>query len=576
MLTQIKIGPRLALAFGLLLALMVVMAATAVVQLRTLAGHTTFFATSVVPSYEAVYEVMTTLSQRRRAEFRHVVSTSAEFIAKTEAEITAFDKAIDAGIEHYEKSLTVDETDRRNTAAIKAAVAAHRATWEPLRVVSAAGATDPVMQARAAEMVLGDSQKAFAKVEADGKTWFDYNTQLSEHASAAAVASERLSTMLLAIGCLIGLMLGSAAAWLISRSITSPLAGAVLAANRVAEGDLTQRIESGQKDETGELLRALARMQDALATTVGSVRTSAEGVATASAQIAQGNQDLSQRTEEQASALQQTAATMTELGQTVRHNADNAQQADQLARSASEAATRGGEVVGRVVDTMKGIHETSRKIADIIGVIDGIAFQTNILALNAAVEAARAGEQGRGFAVVAGEVRSLAQRSADAAREIKSLITGSVQQVDQGSTLVDQAGKSMQELVDSIRRVTDIVGEISAASGEQSRSVGQVGDAVTQMDQVTQQNAALVEESAAAAEGLRQQANQMVEAVGTFRIAGHVAAPVARPAAAIRTRPATTPARPARAAKSDAAPTPARVEDKAASTAEPGGDWSTF
>jgi len=241
-------------------------------------------------------------------------------------------------------------------------------------------------------------------------------------------------------------------------------------------------------------------------------------VATASAQIAQGNQDLSGRTEQQASALQQTAATMDELGSTVRNNADNAKQANQLALGASAVAVRGGGVVGQVVETMKGINQSSRKIADIIGVIDGIAFQTNILALNAAVEAARAGEQGRGFAVVASEVRSLAQRSAEAAKQIKVLISASVERVEQGTAQVDQAGRTMEEIVGAIKRVSDIVGEISAASAEQSSGVSQVGEAVTQMDQATQQNAALVEESAAAAQSLQQQAQQLVEAVAIFKL----------------------------------------------------------
>ncbi len=259
-------------------------------------------------------------------------------------------------------------------------------------------------------------------------------------------------------------------------------------------------------------------MQDNLARVVGAVRVNAESVATASAQIAAGNNDLSARTEAQASALQETAASMEELGATVKQNADNARQANQLALQASGVAVDGGEVVSQVVDTMRGINESSRKIADIISVIDGIAFQTNILALNAAVEAARAGEQGRGFAVVASEVRSLAQRSAGAAKEIKSLINASVERVEHGTTLVDKAGTTMQEVVASIRRVTDIMGEISAASGEQQAGVGQITEAMGQMDRATQQNAALVEESAAAAESLRAQALQLVEAVAVFKL----------------------------------------------------------
>jgi methyl-accepting chemotaxis protein len=275
-------------------------------------------------------------------------------------------------------------------------------------------------------------------------------------------------------------------------------------------------------------------MQASLAGVVSQVRGNAHSVATASAQIANGNQDLSGRTEQQASALQETAAAMDQLGTTVRQNADNAQQANALAQSASTVAIKGSDVVGQVVETMKGINESSRKIADIINVIDGIAFQTNILALNAAVEAARAGEQGRGFAVVAGEVRSLAQRSAEAAKEIKALIGTSVERVEQGSALVDHAGVTMQEIVDSIRRVSDIVGEISTASHEQSTGVSQVGDAVTKMDETTQQNAALVEQSAAAAEGLRSQADQLVQAVAVFKVAHDSVAPAAAAAPAPR------------------------------------------
>ncbi|HWH82265.1 MAG TPA: methyl-accepting chemotaxis protein [Burkholderiaceae bacterium] len=293
-------------------------------------------------------------------------------------------------------------------------------------------------------------------------------------------------------------------------------------ARSVAAGDLSVRIDLRQGDSTS-LMAQLQGMQTSLVKVVSGVRQNSETVATASAQIAQGNQDLSQRTEEQASALQETAASMEQLSATVKQNADNAKQANQLARSASAVAIKGGEVVGQVVDTMKGINDSSRKIADIISVIDGIAFQTNILALNAAVEAARAGEQGRGFAVVASEVRSLAQRSAEAAKEIKGLITASVERVEQGTALVDQAGTTMTEVVSSIKRVTDIVGEISAASTEQSAGVSQVGQAVSQMDQVTQQNAALVEESAAAAESLMRQAQQLVQAVAVFKLAQGVA-----------------------------------------------------
>ncbi|NIF86673.1 HAMP domain-containing protein, partial [Comamonas sp. Tr-654] len=299
----------------------------------------------------------------------------------------------------------------------------------------------------------------------------------------------------------------------IIRSITRPLAQAVAVADRVAAGDLSGDIAVNSRDEMGQLLGALRRMQQSLVKTVTVVRTNAQGVASASAQIAAGNHDLSARTEEQASALEETAASMEQLSSTVKQNADNARQANQMAVSASSVAAQGGEAVTEVVETMKSIDESSHRIADIIGVIDGIAFQTNILALNAAVEAARAGEQGRGFAVVASEVRALAGRSAEAAKEIKALITTSVEHVEHGTHLVDKAGSTMTEVVVAIRRVTDIMGEISAASHEQSSGVSQIGEAVTQMDQTTQQNAALVEEMAAAASSLNHQAQSLVQAV---------------------------------------------------------------
>ncbi len=320
----------------------------------------------------------------------------------------------------------------------------------------------------------------------------------------------------------IAAMAGSLIAWALTRSITRQLGGepdyAASVAREIAVGNLAVEVQIRAGDESS-LLAVMKAMRDSLVQVVSRVRHGSESVAAASTQIAQGNNDLSGRTEEQASALEETAASMEELGSTVKQNADNARQANQLAQSASAVAVKGGEVVAQVVDTMKGINDSSRKINDIISVIDGIAFQTNILALNAAVEAARAGEQGRGFAVVAGEVRSLAGRSAEAAKEIKTLITDSVERVEQGTALVDQAGSTMNEVVSSIRRVTDIMGEISAASSEQSAGVAQIGEAVVQMDQATQQNAALVEEMAAAAGSLQSQAQDLVQAVGVFKLA---------------------------------------------------------
>jgi methyl-accepting chemotaxis protein len=344
-------------------------------------------------------------------------------------------------------------------------------------------------------------------------------------------------------GCIAAVLFGLALAtligmWLI-RAISRPLNAAVKIADGIAAGDLTQRIEVRSSDETGRLMQALKGMNDSLGRIVGEVRVGTDTIATASSQIAAGNLDLSSRTEEQASALEETASSMEELTSTVKQNGDNARQANQLAASASEVALKGGAVVSQVVGTMGSINESAKKIVDIIGVIDGIAFQTNILALNAAVEAARAGEQGRGFAVVASEVRSLAQRSAAAAKEIKTLIGDSVEKVDAGSKLVNEAGTTMDEIVASVKRVTDIMSEITAASREQEAGIGQINQAIAEMDTVTQQNAALVEEAAAAAESLQDQAGNLAEVVSIFKLDGMqstVVTPITRSRPATSTR----------------------------------------
>ena len=328
--------------------------------------------------------------------------------------------------------------------------------------------------------------------------------------------------------------------WMIG-FITRPLQEAVEVADAVAEGDLTKRIEVKSRDETGRMLQALKNMNDSLVRIVTDVRSNTDSITTASQEIAQGNADLSERTESQASSLEETASSMEELTSTVHQNAENAKQANQLAANASDIAVKGGKVVGDVVHTMASISDSSKKIVDIISVIDSIAFQTNILALNAAVEAARAGEQGRGFAVVAGEVRNLAQRSAAAAKEIKELINDSVNKVDVGSKQVDQAGETMNEIVLAVKRVTDIMAEIAAASNEQSAGIEQVNQAISQMDEVTQQNAALVEEAAAAAEAMQEQAGVLMEAVSVFKLEGGRAASRASAAGPAGAKPANRP-----------------------------------
>ena len=413
------------------------------------------------------------------------------------------------------------------------------------------------------------------------------STTTSVNAAAQAQRATLVSIVLMlavgAAGALVGVFL--------SRRIVRPVDDALQLARAIAAGDLTSHVAVAGNDEIAQLLTALTAMQSSLSGVVGNVRANSESVSTAAAEISQGSNDLSVRTEEQASALQQAASSMEQLGSTVRQNAENALSANQLALGASTVARKGGDVVGEVVETMKGINDSSKRIVDIIGVIDGIAFQTNILALNAAVEAARAGEQGRGFAVVASEVRSLAQRSADAAKEIKSLISASVERVEHGTALVDRAGVTMTEIVNSIARVTDIMGEISAASSEQSDGVGQISQAITQMDQATQQNAALVEESAAAAESLRDQAQQLVQVVAVFKldgatsaanasaarpVAGVAARPVVKavPARQPAARPAMKPAgRPAPAARAKAAVPAAAPEVPVAAGSD---DWESF
>jgi methyl-accepting chemotaxis protein len=389
----------------------------------------------------------------------------------------------------------------------------------------------------------------------------EQNAKAAAAGAAALYQSSRAMMLVLVLGsALAGLGLGV----VLTRSLTRQLGGepayASAIAGRIAAGDLTVAVDLRQGDSTS-MLCALKTMRDSLAAIVGQVRAGTDTIASASGQIASGNLDLSARTEEQASSLEETATSMEELTSTVKQNADNARQANQLASSASQVAERGGAVVSKVVDTMSSINDSSKKIVDIIGVIDGIAFQTNILALNSAVEAARAGEQGRGFAVVASEVRTLAQRSAAAAKEIKLLIDDSVAKVDTGAKLVDDAGSTMDEIVASVRRVTDIMGEIASASQEQTAGIEQINMAVSQMDEVTQQNASLVEEAAAAAGSMQDQAARLAQVVAVFKLDAAALVSASAPAAAVTTAPAP------RTSARLAAPRPAARHEA---------DWETF
>ena len=585
--SNLRIGMKLGLAFIAMVLLSLLVGVLALVQLSDVHEDTHDIATNWLPSVHILGEMRATANRLRASEVGLALSESPEEKARLAQDVLAVGKILADQEKVYAPMVTPQEV--KTYEEFKQSREAYMKVQAQLLALAKEGGA----QADTAKLLYGDSQKAFiAMAETIGRL-AKINTDGADKAYKASQASYDAARAMVGAGLALAVAVAVALGWWITRLITVPVDEAVRATREIANGNLAVSLSVRSRDEIGQLLQGLIEMRDKLAAVVSEVRSNAEGVATASAEIAQGNSDLSGRTESQASALEETAASMEQLGSTVRQNADNARQANQLALNASTVATHGGEVVAQVVDTMRGINDSSRRIADIIGVIDGIAFQTNILALNAAVEAARAGEQGRGFAVVAGEVRSLAQRSADAAKEIKSLITASVERVEQGSQLVDQAGTTMEEVVTAIRRVTDIMGEISAASSEQASGVAQVGEAVTQMDHATQQNAALVEQSAAAAASLNQQAQDLVGAVAVFRLtqqhaaAAHapvpqrVAEPVARAAAPVKKVGLST--KPAAAVKSPAVPAPKPAAPLAAPAAKPKpastaneGDWESF
>ncbi|MGE0671721.1 MAG: methyl-accepting chemotaxis protein [Methylibium sp.] len=544
-LSDMKISTRLMLGFAAMAVLMSLLGALAIIKVTAIQGEFADVMDDRYPKIQTAGDIRTVNNEVSLAiRNLFVVSEPADVQAQFDV-IANSSKRTNANLETLKRSITSAQ-GKAALNKLMAARADYRGPRDKVLELLRAGQMDEAKLVLVREVT--PRQVAYmASLDELIQIQENLMTASADEVNAAVSSTiSNVAALLAAAFVVAGLM----ALWII-RSTTRPLAEAAAIARAVAGGDLAMEFAANGKNETGLLLAALHDMKTRLAAIVSEVRRNAEGVATASAQIAQGNNDLSSRTEEQASALEETAASMEELSSTVKQNADNAQQGNQLALGASTVAVKGGDVVGQVVDTMKGINDSSKKIADIIGVIDSIAFQTNILALNAAVEAARAGEQGRGFAVVASEVRSLAQRSADAAKEIKGLINASVQRVEQGSALVDQAGVTMSEVVSSIRRVTDIMGEISSASREQSAGVAQVGEAVTQMDQATQQNAALVEESAAAAESLKAQAQQLVQAVAVFKLAHDAAASTAAQGSSSRAPlalPAPAPAKPPKAA----------------------------
>ena len=568
-LSRLHIGPRLTAGFSIVLLLSILVGVLALRHLGTVNDATRDMSENWLASMNALDHYRKGLARIRSAEGAHLsASTMADLKAQEDTADSA-KAAIDAAWKNYERHVN-DAEERALANGVRDALGTYLDAVPRTFKASRDGAENAEAARRA---YMTDSGKAYtALITALDKT-VDYQA-----AGGAAAFERSQSTFAAARMQVIGILalavgLGALLAFVLTRSIVRPLEQAVAVAQTVAQGDLTSVIRVESQDETGMLLAALREMNSRLASIVSQVRDSSDSIATGSTQIASGNADLSQRTEEQASSLEETAASMEQLTATVKQNSETAQQAAQLAQAASSTAQAGGRVVADVVATMEGIAQSSAKVADIIGVIDGIAFQTNILALNAAVEAARAGEQGRGFAVVAGEVRSLAQRSAEAAKEIKELIAQSSTQVQSGTRLVSQAGSSMQDIVSEVRRVNDLIAEISAASHEQSAGIGQVGEAVQQLDRVTQQNAALVEEMAAAADSLKNQAAQLTDAVAVFRVGGVPSQPAARAAASLpapRKEPSLGAARPARS------PVAARTLPPAKPGATAQEDWTSF
>ncbi|MYM31876.1 HAMP domain-containing protein [Duganella sp. CY15W] len=510
--SHLKIGARLGIAFGAVLLLMAILIGIGLQRLSSIGSLTGVLLDKDWVKAEAAATVSSTTRANSALTLELFTTTDKMRIAEINREIDANKKTISTALETLDR-LLYTENGKALLARVIEQRKAYVASFSRIVKMLDAGQRDEALTA-----LQGDMLPKLATLQGSIRELADLQKTVATRNGELITKDISLAGQMMAWLGVLALALGLAFAWRVTRSITDPIGTALQMARAVAAGDLTRNISSAQRDEMGQLLEALGQMNNNLAHIVGRVRSGTGAINTASAEIASGNMDLSTRTEQQASSLEETAASMEELTSTVKQNAANAHEANQLAQTATEVAQRGGAVVAQVVDTMNAINESSRKIVDIIAVIDGIAFQTNILALNAAVEAARAGEQGRGFAVVASEVRTLAQRSAGAAREIKTLIDDSVDKVAAGAQLVDLAGSTMDEVQDSVRRVTAIVGEITLANHEQTSGIEQINIAISQMDQVTQQNAALVEEAAAAAAAMQDQAGELNQVVSQFRL----------------------------------------------------------
>ena len=519
-LANMKLSARLAWAFGLLLVLLIGIAATAAKQISVINEALVYYTANTTPSLQAVRSWQERMAAIRMLQAQHLMTVSAEEMTALEASIQQASDQLNTALKEHEKLLS-DDKDRELWKNVIDTTGLAMANWDKLKAMSRDTLNDPEKIEEARRLFTGKSERLFkAAAVAIDQEW-DFKSGVARELAEKGTATYQLSRLMLLVACTVALVLGVGAAIIVVRSIARQMGGepgeVARIALAIAEGDLSVSVPTRTAD-SGSVMSAMATMRERLATVVGEVRHGSDSIATGSAEIAVGNLDLSHRTEEQASDLQQAVQSMEQLTSTVKHNADTANEANRLASGAAEVAAKGGEAMAQVVATMQDIAASSKTINDITGVIDAIAFQTNILALNAAVEAARAGEQGRGFAVVASEVRQLAHRSADAAKEIKKLIGTNVAKVEGGTLQVNNAGASIQEIVTQVRLVSDLISEIHGATSEQYRGISQVSEAVGRIDQVTLQNAALVEESSAAADSLKLQAAKLAEVVSVFRL----------------------------------------------------------